>query len=62
MKSNPISFRLNQDLKDALERAARDDTRSVSSIVEHILRLWLLEHGYLGDPARSKPQRKKPAG
>lgn len=47
VKTNPLGFRVEPALKEALERAARDDERSVSSMVERILRAWLIERGYL---------------
>jgi hypothetical protein len=46
-KTNPLGFRIERDLKDALVRAARDDRRSVSSMVQIILERWLIEKGYL---------------
>lgn len=46
-KSLPVSFRLPEETKDALEKAARDDVRSVSSLMEKILTHWLREKGYL---------------
>ncbi len=46
-KTNPLGFRIEADLKDALVRAARDDRRSVSSMVEIIIEEWLVEKGYL---------------
>jgi hypothetical protein len=47
----PTSMRLDPDLKAALQLAAEADDRSVSSLVERILKAWLVEHGYL-DNAR----------
>lgn len=46
-KSVPISFRLPPDVKDALEKAAKEDVRSVSSLMEKLVTQWLLERGYL---------------
>ena len=43
----PTSMRLDPEIKAALERAAKDDGRSVSGLVERILRGWLVEKGYL---------------
>lgn len=48
-KSLPVSFRLPADVKEALEKAAKDDVRSVSSLMEKIVTHWLREHGYLKD-------------
>ncbi len=47
VRTAPISFRLELGLKNALEEAAKDDMRSVSSMVEKILTTYLREKGYL---------------
>jgi len=47
VRSAPLGFRVEPDLKAALEKAAKDDDRSVSSLVERILKAWLTERGYL---------------
>jgi len=50
-RTNPLGVRVEPEIKEALERAAKDDDRSVSSMTERILRRWLIEHGYLpADP------------
>jgi len=46
-KSFPISFRLPEETKLALEKAAKDDSRSVSSLLEKLVSEWLKEQGYL---------------
>lgn len=46
-KTNPLGFRIEPALKDALVRAARDDRRSVSSMVEIIIEQWLTDKGYI---------------
>lgn len=46
-KSLPISFRLPSNVKEALEKAAKDDVRSVSSLMEKIVTHWLRQHSYL---------------
>jgi hypothetical protein len=47
-----ITFRVSrEDIRDALKRAARDDQRSVTVILERIVVEWLEKHGYL-DGAR----------
>ncbi len=48
-RSAPISFRIEPELKEALERAAKEDMRSVSSMVEKVLTTWLREKGYLSE-------------
>jgi hypothetical protein len=51
-KTLPVSFRFLPEVKEALERAAKEDDRSVSSMVERILATWLRERGYLAPPAK----------
>lgn len=46
-KDQPIAFRVDAPLKTALEKAARDDQRSLSSLIVKILTDWLREKGYL---------------
>ena len=46
-KTNPLGVRLQPEVKAALERAARDDHRSLSSLIDKILVEWLRECGYL---------------
>jgi len=50
----PTSVRLDADLKAALARAAEDDGRSVSSLMDRILRAWLVARGYLAKPRAKK--------
>ena len=49
-KTNSLGIRLQPEVKAALERAAKDDDRSVSGMVERILKGWLVERGYLPKP------------
>lgn len=46
-KQSSLSFRIPDDMKQALDRAAAADDRSVSSLVTIILRDWLKERGHL---------------
>ena len=46
-KSVPISFRLLPEVKAALETAAREDSRSVSSLLDKLVNDWLRDRGYL---------------
>lgn len=46
-KSVPISFRLEFETKQALEKAAKEDSRSVSSLLDKLVSDWLKEKGYL---------------
>lgn len=46
-KGVPVSFRLLPDVKAALEKAAQDDSRSVSSLLNKLVSEWLREQEYL---------------
>ncbi|MCV3239007.1 hypothetical protein [Mesorhizobium sp. ZC-5] len=48
-KTHPLGFRIERDIKEALVRAAKDDHRSVSSLVELVMARWLRDKGYLED-------------
>lgn len=48
-KTHPLGFRIEREIKEALVRAAKDDHRSVSSLVELVIERWLKERGYLGE-------------
>ena len=50
-KSLPVSVRLPPEVKAAAERAAKEDTRSLSSLLEKLLTDHLRAKGYL--PAAS---------
>jgi hypothetical protein len=47
-KSLPVSIRLPPSVKAAAEKAAGDDTRSLSSFIEKLLTDHLKRKGYLG--------------
>lgn len=46
-KTAALGFRIPDEMKEALERAAAADDRSVSALVTIILRDWLREKGHL---------------
>jgi hypothetical protein len=46
-KTPSLGIRVRPETKAALEKAATDDFRSVSSLVEKILVEWLRKKGYL---------------
>jgi hypothetical protein len=46
-KPLPTSLRLDPKIKKALEKAADEDSRSMSNMIEKILTDWLRERGYL---------------
>jgi hypothetical protein len=52
-KTPSLGVRVQPQTKAALEKAAKDDLRSISSLIEKILVEWLRERGYL--PKDEKP-------
>jgi hypothetical protein len=46
-KKDPIGVRLDADERVALEKAAADDDRPLSSLCRKIVAEWLREHGWL---------------
>jgi hypothetical protein len=46
-KSLPVSVRLPPGIKEAAEKAAAEDTRSLSSFIEKVLTDFLKKNGYL---------------
>jgi hypothetical protein len=56
-KATATAFRPSIETKAALQRAAGDDRRSVSSLILKILDEWLMAHGYL--VASEKPEPRK---
>lgn len=47
VKDAVLSFRIHDDTKEAITQAAAAEDRSVSYMVEKILREWLVQHGHL---------------
>jgi hypothetical protein len=47
VKTPSLGVRLQPETKIALEKAALADDRTVSSLVERILKEWLRERGFL---------------
>ena len=47
MKSETLGVRIKQETKAALEKAAAEDMRSMSSLIEKILTEWLRDRGLL---------------
>jgi hypothetical protein len=43
----PVSFRISPEIKSAAEKAAVDDHRSLSSLIEKVLADYLKKRGYL---------------
>lgn len=46
-KTHPLGFRVEPEVKAALEAAAKADMRSVSSLIEKILVEWLRANGHM---------------
>jgi hypothetical protein len=51
-KSDPIGVRLEPNEKDALEKAAAADDRSVSAMARKIITDWLKRNGHLKAPRK----------
>jgi hypothetical protein len=43
----PLSIRFDHDIRAALEKAAKDDRRPVSQLVQKVMADWLKERKYL---------------
>ena len=48
-KTSQVNLRITPTLKDAAEKAAAADQRSLTSLIEKLLTEHLREKGYLGD-------------
>ena len=46
-QTKPLGVRMSPDTKAALDKAAKDEVRSLSSLIEKILTDWLKSKGYL---------------
>jgi hypothetical protein len=55
-KTTQYYMRMDPEVKEAAERAASDDRRSLASLIEKLLTDYCLEHGYL-KPERGKRRR-----
>ena len=51
--TTPTSMRLATDIKEALEKAAEAEGRSVSNMTDRILRAWLEDRGFLSKAVRN---------
>jgi hypothetical protein len=56
-KSAFLQIRLEPNLKATIERAAKDDHRTVTSLIEKLVTDYLKQHGYL--PSSGKPAGKR---
>ena len=46
----PTSIRFDPEIKEAITRAAKVEDRPFTGLIEHVMRAWLTEHGYLEKP------------
>lgn len=53
-KESTLNIRLDADIREALELAAKADDRPVSSIARRILTAWVM-----GDPMPARPEKPK---
>jgi len=53
-KTKQIAVRMTPEIKAAIERAAADDLRSVSSMVEKIVSEWVRLNGWLKREGKRK--------
>lgn len=58
-KDHPIGIRFDPDVKTALERAAHEDERSVSTLVRIIVTEWLRAKGLVASPPGKGKRGKK---
>jgi len=49
-----VGIRIEPEFKEAIEKAARDDRRSVAGLWEKVMAEWLTERGYWPTPEKSK--------
>ena len=61
-KDAMMAFRLPARTRDALQRAADDEQRSLSNMTVRILTAWLTDQGFLDVPTKSAGLTKKRRG
>jgi hypothetical protein len=49
-RTNPLGVRILPEIKTALDQAASDYGRSISTMVEGVLADWLIAKGYMSSP------------
>ena len=54
-RTNPLGVRILPEIKTALDQAASDYGRSISTMVEGVLADWLILKGYMANPAPHVP-------
>lgn len=58
-KTTPLGVRISEEAKAALAKAAKDDMRSMASLIEKILVEWLREKGYAQEAPKTPPTRRR---
>lgn len=56
-KTALLNARIEAELKDAAMAAAKDERRSLTSLIENVLETYLKDRGYL--PSKGKPAGKR---
>ena len=56
-RSETLCIRARPAVKDALERAATDEDRTLSNLAERIIETWLTDHDYLAPRNPKEPKR-----
>lgn len=59
-KAVVLGIRMNEELRDALARAAAADQRSMSALASKVLLEWLQANGYPPKPAKPMAPTRKP--
>lgn len=59
IKTATLNLRVAPDLKDAAERAAEADQRSLTSLVEKLLTDHCRKNGFLGDVTGKQPHKRQ---
>jgi hypothetical protein len=54
LKTAQVNLRISPELKEAAERAAADDARTLTSLVEKLLGDYVRERGYLDRPSTAQ--------
>ncbi len=60
IKTAQVNLRLAPALKEAAERAAEEDQRSLTSLFEKLLTDHLRERGFLPKPGPARAKKPKP--
>ena len=56
-RSASLAVRLKPDIRAAVEQAARDDNRTLSSFTETVLAGWLVGRNYLKPCSADRPEQ-----